>query len=373
MTPASDVFHLEEISRERNGEMLEILTESPIETPGLTVGFDRAPDIFALPELFSERVTCAGVLKGDELFGFAMLSYQKRYVNGEPRLVMYFGNAHVRKDDRGHGFTYRIADRLFKGRDRRSDIGYAIVMTGNKPAERFIGQHKAGYPDFPASRTIGALCARNILILGRKKESPAFRVRRATLADVDAIVSLLRDEFRPRLFGPVVDRDTFLENAARRPGCGLEDHYVAERDGEVVGTCAAWDMERLRQTRIIRYGTKLGLAKKVHSLFAPLAGFPILPREGERIKDVTITDCAVRERRPEILEALLRKISNDLHARAYNMMTVGSSRQDPLLRATRGFISHPVVSNIVLFAKDPALLAEGRIDASLPYMDLAMI
>ena len=373
MTLPPDGFFLEEISRERNGEMLRIMEDSPIETSGLTIGFDRAPDIFAIPELFSERVACVGFLKEGKLFGFAMMSYQERYVDGEPRLVMYYGNAHVKIEGRGHGFIYRVSDRLFRGRDERSEIGYAIVMTGNRAAEKFIGQRKPGYPDLPVSRVIGALCAKNILILGRKKESGEFRVRRATLDDVDAIVSLLQDEFHPRLFGPVIDRDIFLENAARRPGCGLSDHYVAERDGEVVGTCAAWSMEQLRQTRIIRYRAKLKLAKKVHALFARLAGFPSMPGEGERIKDVTITDCAVRDRKPEIFEALLRHIYNELHERKYNMMTVGSCRRDPLLRAARGFIGYQVVSNIVLFAKDPSLLAEGRIDASLPYVDVAMV
>ncbi len=56
MSAAAGEYVVERISRERNGDMLKILEESPIETPWLTVSFDRAPDIFALPELFSERV-----------------------------------------------------------------------------------------------------------------------------------------------------------------------------------------------------------------------------------------------------------------------------------------------------------------------------
>ncbi len=373
MSLPPEALCIETIGRERNGDMLRIIGESPIETPGLTVAFDRAPDVFAIPELFSERVTCLGFLEAEELLGFAMLSYQKRYVNGEPRLVMYYGCAHVKPEGRGRGFLYRISDRLFRDHDERSDIGYAIVMAGNRPAERIIGPRRFDYPYLPASRIAGTLCARNILILGRRKESAGFRVRRATPADTDAMVSLLQEEYRARLFGPVIDRAAFLENAVKRPGCGLEDHYVAERDGEIVGTCAAWDTERLRQTRVIRYGARLRLAAKAHALLAGPAGFPPMPREGERIKDVTITDAAVRERSPEILEALLRTISNDLYAKRCHMMTVGSCRRDPLLRATRAFVGFTVVSNIVLFAGDPTLIEEGRVDASLPYVDLAMV
>jgi hypothetical protein len=153
----------------------------------------------------------------------------------------------------------------------------------------------------------------------------------------------------------------------------VEDHYVAESAGEIVGTCAAWDMERLRQTRIIRFGTKLKLAKGAHAMAARLAGFPRWPRQGERIKDVTITDCAVRGRRPEILEALLRTIYNDLGAKGCTMMTVGGCGGDPLLGAAGAFVSYPVVSNIVLFAKGPALLAGDSFGASHPYVDMAMV
>lgn len=373
MNRPSDGFHVEEIGPERNRAMLRILEGSPIEARGLTIAFHREPDIFAVPALFFERATCAGFFKGEELLGFAMLSTQKRYVNGEPRLVMYYGNAHVKDEGRGHGFVYRVSDHLFRGGDERAEIGYAVVMTGNKAAERFIGLRRPGYPHLPYSRVIAALCARNILIMARKKESREYRVRGATLADVDAMVSLLQDEFRRRLFAPVIDSGIFLDNVAKRPGCELSNYYVAEKNGEIVGTCAAWDMGRLRQTKILRYGARLKFVKKGHAIFARLAGFSPMPGEGDTIKEVTITDCAVRGRKPEILAALLRKIYNEYRVRKYNMLTVGSCRHDPLLQATREFASYPVISNIVLFSKDPSLLAEGRIDASLPYVDLAML
>jgi hypothetical protein len=373
MNALADGFYLEDIGRERNRDMLRILEGSPVETPSLTVSFERKPDIFALTEIFSERLRCVGFLKGKELFGFAMLSYQKRYVNGEPRLVMYFGNVHVKPEGRGRHFVYRVSEYLSRGLDARSDIGYAVVMAGNRAAERFVGSRKQEYPDLPHSRIIGAFCAWNILITARKRESRNYRARPATAGDVDAIVSLLRDEFQPRLFAPVIDRDIFLENVVRRPGCGLSDYYVAEKDGEIVGTCAAWDMIRLKQNRVVRYGTKLRMVRTALAMFARLAGFPPTPGEGETIRDVTITDCAVRERDPEILEALLSKVYNEYRARRFNMMTVGGCRHDPLLDATTAFLSYPVSSNIVLIATDQSLLAEGRIDTSLPYVDVAML
>lgn len=370
--PAGRIY-LEEIGGEKNQEMLQILEDSPIETRALALSFERRPDVLALPGLFSERVNCVGLLRDGELLGFAMLMYRNLYVNGQPRLVMYFGNAHVRREARGQGFIYRVADFLFRIKDDRSDLGYAVVMSGNRAAERFIGRRRADYPNFPFSRVIGAFCAMNIPIMTRKKESREFQVGPATPDDIEAMVSLLQAEFRPRLFAPVIDREIFLRNLGRRPGFSLTDYYVARRGKEIVGTCAAWDIEPLKQTRIVRYGTRMKFLKAVHGLVARLAGFPLMPKAGSPLRAVTLTDCAIRERNPDIFEAMLRKIYNDYRERGYNLLIFGGCSNDPLLGAAKRFFSLQVTSHIVLFATDQSWLEEGRVDTSLPYIDVAML
>jgi hypothetical protein len=373
MSAPSDGFCLREIGRERNEDMLRILEESPVVTRDLTVGFERRPDVFALSELFSEQVACVGFVRGEELYGFAMPAFRKLYVNGEPRRVMYFGNVHVKREARGRDFVCRVSDYLAKKGGDRPDLGYALVMSGNRAAETFIGRRKPGFPDLPYSRVVGTFCAWNIPVTLPKKESWEYRVRRAGAADVNAIVALLEAELRPRLFAPVIDRRTFLEDISRRPGCALSDYYVAERWGKIVGTCAAWDMGRLKQIRIFRYGQKLEFARRLYAVLARLAGSAPMPRRGGILRTVTVTDCAVRGRDPAVLEALLRKIYRDVRERRYHMLIVGGCRRDPLLAATEKFIARSVVSHIVLFANNPALLADGRIDATLPYVDPAML
>jgi hypothetical protein len=253
------------------------------------------------------------------------------------------------------------------------DLGYAVVMAGNRAAGRFIGRDWPGQPDLVRSKAVATLRAKSILVMGRRREGDRYRVRRAELSDVDAMVGLLRDDFRARLFGPIVDRGSFLRNLSARPGCDLSRYYVAERDGEVVGTCAAWDTGRLKQNRIVSYGRKLKWMRKAHAAAAALLDLPPLPKEGGTTRDATITDCAVRGRDPEILEALLARVHNDCAQKKYHLLIFGSCGQDPLLRATKRFLGQTTVFEIVLFSTDPSLLAEGRIDASLPYIDLAML
>ena len=373
MTNAAEGYHLRKISREWNWEMLRILGETPVETRGLSIVFDRQPDIFAIPRLFSERVECAGFFRGANLAGFAMLMFQSRYVNGEPRTVAYFGNAHVKREARGRGFANRSAGYLSREMRGVCDLGYAVVMAGNRAAGRFVGRDWPGQPDLVRSKAVATLRAKSILVMGRKREGNGYRVRRAELSDVDAMVGLLRDEFRARLFGPIVDRGSFLRNLSARSGCDLSHYYIAERGGKVVGTCAAWDTGGLKQNRIVRYGRKLKWLRKAHAAAAALLDLPPLPKEGGTTRDATITDCAVRGRDPEILEALLARVHNDCAQKKYHLLIVGSCGRDPLLRATKRFLGQTTVSEIVLFSTGPSLLAEGRIDTSLPYIDLAML
>lgn len=370
---SADGFSLRVVGRERNEDMRRVLAASPVEAKGLAVTFARDPDIFALPELFSERVKCVGFFKGEELVGFAMLMLQSRYVDGRPREVMYFGNVHVAESGRHRGFVARASEELLGGPESWPELGFAVVMRGNRSAERFIGWSGPGRRGLPPTRVVGTLRVKNVLITGPRKERGSCTVRPAMTSDVETIVALLRAEFQGRLFAPAVDRSRFLVNLARRAGCGLAAYRVAERNGRVVGVCAAWDMGRLKQTRVVRCGWKLKMLRAVHRAGAAVLGFPPLPREGEPLRDVTVSDWAVEGRDPVILEALLGNVYNEFRAKRYNVMIVGGTAGDPALRAADRFLGPAVLSTIVMFSKDPALLEERRVDASFPYVDVALL
>jgi len=373
MQNESNTYTIKAIGKEQNKNMLEILRESPINSKGLTICFDRQPDIFITPELNSEKLQTIGLFKAEKLVGFVMMLYQNVYVNGKPQLVMYYCNMHVKNEARRKGFFYKASDYVSRDPYKNSNLGCAIVMKGNKAAERFISKRKAEYPNIPYSKIIGELHVKNIMITFRKNESTKYHIRGATMADVDDIIVLLKEEFSPRLFAPVMDKKIFLNNLAKRPDFDISNYYVAEQEGKIVGVCAAWDTCGFKQNRIIRYGKKLKVIKIFHTIFARLFGLPHLPQPGKAIKDATITEYAVKERNPEILEALLVKIYNEYQYRKYNMLIFGSCANDPLLQATKRFFTQPVVSNIILFSKDESFLNEGKIDASLPYIDLVML
>jgi hypothetical protein len=369
----SSLYNVKEIGKEYNEEMLRILKESPIESGGLQICFDREPDIFFIPELDCDFLKCAGFFRKNELLGFAMLVYKKMYVNGEPQTVMNFCNMYVKKAGRYKGYYFRSSEFFFKRTYQNSKLGYTINMVGNTAAESHINRRNPRYPYVPFSKVISYLDVKNIIITFRKKENPEYHIRHANEQDVPTIVSFLTEEFSNRLFGPVMNKEKIMKNLKTRPGFKLSNYYIAEKDNEPVGLCSVWDTSDFKKNRIIKYGKKFRLIKIVYSILCLLFGFPPLPKEGDAFKDVTITEYAVKGRDPKIMKALLLKIYNEYRDKKYNMIIFGSCYTDPLLQATKSFFTQSVMSNIVLASPDETQLQEDKIDTTLPFVNVALL
>lgn len=366
-------YNIKQIGREYNNEMLEILSENPIESAGLSLCFDRNPDIFRMPEIKYNPARFVGFLKEKELLGFGLIGFYNAYVNDRPTTVFHFTDLYVRGSSRRLGFFYKASDLLFKEAFEKQMWGYSIIMHGNKNAESHISRGHDHYPYIPHSKIIGTLDVRNIMITFRKKESKSYQVRKATLNDSDFIVHMLSEEHSKRFFAPYIDDKVFRKNLSKRPDFGIGNYYIAEKDGQAVGVCAAWSCSSFKQTRVLKYGRKIKLTKKIHSILSFFFKIPGLPPKGGSFKEVYITDYAVRERDPKILNALLCRIYNDYRKLNYNTVIFGSYKSDKLLRAVKGFFNQSVKSHIVASSYDPSLLRTASEKSCRPYIDIALL
>ena len=135
----------------------------------------------------------------------------------------------------------------------------------------------------------------------------------------------------------------------------------------------AFDTNAFRQTRVMRYGRRFWPTKILSSVFSLIFKTPSLPKIGQAFREASITDYAVKNRDPKILEALLIKIHNDYREKKYQSINFGSSIDDPLLSATDKFFFESVNSHIVLSAKDKDLLEKTAKHVNLPYIDISLL
>ena len=371
--PRTRRLEVRQLDRRHNAEMLAILEASPIDSGGLSITFDRRPDIFTAAELKYDPAVYAGLFCDDRLAGFALLGIHPALVGGAARPVMHLTDLYLAPGIRGGGHCARFLPFFLGEHGRGTDLGYAVVMRGNRPAEALMDRDFSGFPMAPCRRFIGDLDVRNILLTTRRPETTGVPVREARMEDVEQIVALLQVEHEDRLFGLVVDRDTFVANLSKRPGFGIESYRVTEEQGRVTGVAAAWDTNSFKQNRVVRYSLRMRLVRGVTNLLAPLAGWGRLPAPGGSLRDAFITDWAVKERNPRLLAALLDRIYTEYRHRGYNSLIFGSAADDPLLEATRGFSFLSVLSRIALLATNARRLEESSLKRRLPFIDVALL
>jgi hypothetical protein len=366
-------FRILPLDRRHNDAMLKILHESPIDAGGLSICFDRQPDIFVMSELKYAPPIWGGFFEGDELAGFALLGNHEAYVNGSITPVMHIANCYIRPQSRGRGYLRASLPFFLSENHPDASIGYAVVMKGNRAAESQLGDKMAGAPWHLRSKKIAQLAANNIFLSLRRRSEPAYAVRTARLDDIDAIAGLLHTEHSNRLFGLVTNRDRFAAGLKSRPGLSIDNYYVLEHGGKLIGVCAAWDTCAFKQNRVVRYGPWLGAVRAANNLISSITRTPLLPAPGESFRDIVVTDWAVRDRSAELMHALLEHIYNTYYGRGYHSMIFGSCADDPILTAACGFVRTKVVSDIALFSLGERCLEPGKIRTALPFIDIALL
>ncbi len=372
MTQKKSMYRVQEIDEKWNEQMLSIVERSPIEAGGLKIVFDRRPDIFFLPRIRSKKFRCAGFFVRDRLGGFAMMLEKELFVKGTPQTVLYFGNLVVAPFARRKGFFYRLSDFFLKDLPENIRFGYAVILSGNENAKRLLNRFHPRYPNMPHSRIIGRWRVKNIILARSFCRKSKYTVRHARMEDIGAIARLLGNEYKTRLFGPVVTPESILENLKIWPDFSIDNYYVAEAHGEIVGVCCAWDMAPVKKNRVLSYGRQFAWKRALIHFSAPFFHYPKLPANGEPFREVTITDYAVRDRNPDILQALLLKIFREYRQKRYHLLIFGFPEKDPLGVAVRPFPSQSVVSEIILFSKSQEWVDRFS-DPSLPLVDMLLL
>lgn len=360
------------IGPEYNDQMLDILLDSPMESDGLSLCFDRTPDIFAVPSLFFKEFKAFGFFMDEKLVGFAMICRKFLYVNGLPREVGYLANMYVRPEGRKRGWLYKASEHLFREVLDEVGFGFATTVRGNRNSESMIGRRIAKFPFIPHSRVTRDLEIINILITFRKRRKNPYHIRKANEADIPGIARILDDEYKNRLFGPIYNTEELKKTIILRPGFSVSDYYIAENNHCLVGVCSAWDIGSIRKVRVMAYRKKYRLVKFMYGLVAPFFRFPHLPEPGESFREIIINDYAVDKRDPLILEALLFRIYEDYRSKGYNLIQIASFEGDPLLKATRRFFTQALFTRIILGSADPGLIDQDVIDCTRPYIDIAL-
>ena len=103
----------------------------------------------------------------------------------------------------------------------------------------------------------------------------------------------------------------------------IGNYYLAEKEGEIVGVCCAWDMAAVKKNYVLAYNRRLKRVRFLVNSMGKVLGKPGLPPEGKPFRDVTIIDYAVKGGKPEILKSLLLTVYREYRQKKYHLMLFG--------------------------------------------------
>ena len=209
-----DNYRMLPIDESYNSEMISIIQSSPINAVGLSLCFDKSPDIFEISRLHYSDCKHIGYFLNNELKGFASLGYHDALINGKLEKVFTLYHFYLKPEARGRHLPEKAAKIFIDDASGKTDFGYCITMKGNRQVESYIGRQ--AYNWSPPSRIIDELVVKSILFSFPHKNKTSYSVRNANLNDIPEIVKLLNSEHGKRDFGQVFDEGSFQNSLLKR-------------------------------------------------------------------------------------------------------------------------------------------------------------
>ncbi len=356
------------------GDLRRLLRESPV-AGNIHVSLEREPNAFHAAAISGDDYQMMLAFGGEprELLGSGGRFELAAYVNGAEQRIGYFGELRAKG-----GLKARrklLLGSYRKMHDFHEDGGVSFYVTtiieDNHAARRLL---EAGLGDMPTYRPLESMVTLTIPAKSGARKRPASpRIARADDAMLPGIASRLADHGRHYQFHPVWT-PAMLRSTARCRGLDAGDFLVCKDDERITACLALWDQRDFKQTVIRGYSTRLGRARPLLNLVAPLARRPRLPAPGARLESAFLSHVAVDEDDEETLLDLVAAACRQAVRRGIDYVMIAFAGRNPLARAVRDhFPCHEYVSIIYVVFWDDGRAAADAIDDRIPHPEVAIL
>jgi hypothetical protein len=349
-------------------ELRRLMRDNPMEG-SISVAFTREPDFFAACAVEGERhqVMVARTPEGRPVAVFGR-SVRERWLGGERRRVAYLSALRVDPAWRRKPAMFRRGFALVRAvHEAEGDATpwlFTSIIEDNAPARRLL---EAGLSDLPRYAPIGVFCTLALPTWRARKVPRGVAVRGVQDHDVDAIVACLdRNLSRTDLAPAWTAAD--LRDPVRCRGLAGTDFVVAERDGQVVATCALWDQGAFKQSIVAAYAGGLKHTRGLVNLAAPLLGVPRLPPPGGQLAHAYLSHLAVDGDDPDLALAVLSAAHGRALGRGYAYVMTGLAEAHPLRAVVAkhfGAFAYRSVLYTVTFAGEPEAVHNPHVEVAV--------
>ncbi len=289
----------------------------------IRIGFERDPDYFAGARVQTEELCVSAFFENSgRAVGMFSAGSRRVWVGGE-REMRYLSDLRIHPEWQGSSLLARGFRMMRREIFRPGEWAQTLVLEDNPRALELLVSGRGGLPEYrPAGRYVSWLLPSQRIDSDRR-----IHVRRATIADLGEMQTLLDASARRRSFGGMVVLSDL--GKATWGDLSIGDFLVAEKRGEIAGMMGLWDQGGFQRLRIHGYSRAVAALRPVWNL---IGGVP-LPKEGQTVPLRKATAIACRDDDPATLRALLAIALTKSDGR---LLLAGCSVEDPLAAAFHG-------------------------------------
>lgn len=197
------------------------------------------------------------------------------------------------------------------------------------------------------------------------------QARRATAADIPAIVAFLAADHARRPFGWRFDEGEFEHRLACWPGFTLDETFVVVDDaGQLRAVTTCWDPHAVKRYRVLRYGGQMLWVKRALSVVARVTGMAPLPAVGDDFRTFYLTNLSVKDDDPRVFQALVDAVYAAHVDGGFHFFSFPLYPGDPLADGTRGYLVRRVPFH--LYAVTSSTVRRTTWPAGRPGFEMAL-
>lgn len=342
--------------------------------PGpVRVAYAREPSFF---EALRVEGRCSAVAAGrdaetGQIIGIGSRSIKSAFINGEPAPLGYLSSLRILEDYR-HGTLLARGYRILREShgDGRTRLYVTTILEDNKLARDSIATGRAG---LPAYHDYGRFQAMAVRLSQRPKghRNSVLEVRPATEEELPELVKFWQTEGPRKQFFPSYTVDDFSDQGLLR---GLEPGHIlmALSAGELVGTAAAWDQQRFRQSLVAGYSRTLGAVRPLYNAVASVLQYPHLPAAGSYLDYCYLSLVCTRNNDQRILTTMLSELIERNRSR-FSFLMAGFHERDPLLTVLRRYHHFSYCSRLYVVAWEDGETDFQHLDNRVPYLEVGAL
>jgi hypothetical protein len=339
----------------------------------ISVSFRREPNYFAGCAVQGESVQvikCTDRVTG-QIVGLGSRLIQKVYLNGQPTRIGYLtdlrGDPNYRRGTllaRGYQFLRQLheADPV--------PFYYSLILEGNEAA---LGNLVGGRAGLPIYKDLGLILTPAIHLDFAKPaiQLPGVHFERGSRARLPEILAFIHQWRSQKQFTPCYSIEDF--DSPRLNGFQPRNFYLAIKENRIIGTIAAWDQRKFRQTYIEQYDQQLALARPFYNLLAQFTALKSLPAPGTTIPYFYVAFIAIEDNNPEIFRALLRDLYRDRCRGPWNYFVVGLHERDPLAEVLKEYRQISIAGRLFTIYYPDGETSVQALDERVPHVEMAIV